>query len=77
MRKTKSAKGYVLCVRNDGYPASLLVRRLYEYVPDRNAAAHGLIRVVDESGEDYLYPEKFFVSIPLPRPVTRAMRDAA
>jgi hypothetical protein len=53
------------------------VRRLYEFVPDRNAAARGLIRVFDESGEDYLYPEKFFVSIALPRPVTRAMRDAA
>ena len=77
MRKPRSTKSYVLCVRNDGYPASLLVRRLYEFVPDRNAASHGLIRVVDESGEDYLYPEKFFVSIALPRPVTRAMRDAA
>jgi hypothetical protein len=77
MRKTRSTKSYVLCVRNDGYPASLLVRRLYEFVPDRNAAARGLIRVFDESGEDYLYPEKFFVSIALPRPVTRAMRDAA
>jgi hypothetical protein len=77
MRETKKTRGYVLCIRNDGYPASLLVRRLYELVPDRSAADHGLIRVVDESGEDYLYPEKFFVSIALPRPVTRAMRDAA
>jgi hypothetical protein len=77
MKKTKSTKGYVLCVRNDGYPASLLVRRLYEFVPDRNAASRGLIRVVDESGEDYLYPEKFFVAIALPRPVSRAIRDAA
>ncbi len=58
MRKPRSTGNYVLCVRNDGYPASLLVRRLYERVPDRNAAARGLFRVVDESGEDYLYPEK-------------------
>ena len=77
MKKTTTANSYVLCVRNDGYPASLLVRRLYERVPDRNAAARGLFRVVDESGEDYLYPEKFFVSIALPRPVSRAIRDAA
>jgi len=77
MKKTRSTKSYVLCVRNDGYPASLLVRRLYERVPDRSAAARGLVRVVDESGEDYLYPEKFFVPLALPRPVTRAMRDAA
>jgi hypothetical protein len=77
MRKPRSTKSYVLCVRNDGYPASLLVRRLYERVPDRSAAARGLVRVVDESGEDYLYPEKLFMPIALPRPVARAMRDAA
>jgi hypothetical protein len=77
MRKPASTNRYVLCVRNDGYPASLLVRRLYERVPDRTAAARGLFRVVDESGEDYLYPEKFFVPIALPGPVTRAMRTAA
>jgi hypothetical protein len=77
MRKPRSTRNYVLCVRNDGYPASLLVRRLYERVPDRNAAARGLFRVVDESGEDYLYPEKLFVPIVLSKPVTRAIRAAA
>lgn len=77
MSKPRTTKTYVLCVRNDGYPASLLVRRLYERVPDRSAAARGLVRVVDESGEDYLYPEKLFVPLALPRPVTRAMRGAA
>ena len=77
MRKPASTGSYVLCVRNDGYPASLLVRRLYERVPDRNAATRGLLRVVDESVEDYLYPEKFFVPIALPRPVTLAIRAAA
>jgi hypothetical protein len=77
MSKTKSTKNFVLCIRNDGYPASLLVRRLYERVPDRSAAARGLVRVVDESGEDYLYPEKLFVPIALPRPITRAIGDAA
>ncbi len=77
MKKTRPTRSYVLCVRNDGYPASLLVRRLYKRMVDRNASARGLVRVVDESGEDYLYPEKFFVPIALPRPVTRAIRDAA
>jgi hypothetical protein len=77
MRKPASVKRYVLCVRNDDYLASLLVRRLYEQVPDRTAAARGLIRVVDESGEDYLYPEKLFMPIALPAPVTRAIRAAA
>jgi hypothetical protein len=77
MKKPRPTKSYLLCIRNDGYPASLLVRRLYLRVPDRSAAVHGLVRVVDESGEDYLYPEKLFVPIALPRPVTRAMQDAA
>jgi hypothetical protein len=77
MRKPTTTGSYVLCVKNDGYPASLLVRRLYRRVRDRHAAAHGLLRVVDESGEDYLYPVKFFVPIALPRPVARAIRVAA
>jgi len=77
MKKARPSKGYLLCVRNEGYPASLLVRRLYVRVPDRGAAARGLVRVVDESGEDYLYPQRFFVPIALPRPVTRAVRHTA
>jgi len=77
MKKPTTTGSYVLCVKNDGYPASLLVRRLYRRVPDRSAAAHGMLRVVDESGEDYLYPEKLFVPIALPRPVARAIRAAA
>jgi hypothetical protein len=77
MKKTTSIRHYPLYVKNDGYLASLLVRRLYERIPDRGAAARGLVRVVDESGEDYLYPEKLFMPIALPAPVTRAIRAAA
>jgi hypothetical protein len=77
MRRRSTTGRYVLCVRNDGCPASLLVRRLYERIPDRGAAARGLLRVVDESGEDYLYPCKLFEPIALPRPVARAIRAAA
>jgi hypothetical protein len=77
MKKTTITGRFVLCIKNDGYPASLLRRRLYERIPDRSAAARGLIRVVDEAGEDYLYPEKLFVAITLTRPVTRAIRAAA
>ena len=47
---------YVICVNNDDYAASLEVRRLYECLPDEDAAQHGQLRVIDESGEDYLYP---------------------
>ena len=77
MRKRPSNEGYLLCVRNHGYPAPLLVRRLYRRVPDRTAAAHRLVKVVDDPGEDNLYPEQFVVPIALSRPVTRAMRNAA
>jgi hypothetical protein len=58
---------YVLCVNNRGYAASLEVRKVYRLRPDPEANAHGLFRVIDESGEDYLYPEKFFVLIDVPR----------
>ena len=57
---------FVLCVRDGGYPASLEIRKVYQVLPDLDAVDHGLIRVVDESGEDYLYPEDLFVPIELP-----------
>ena len=50
-----------MCVCNDDYPASLELRKLYRVIEDEFAAEHGLIRVIDESGEDYLYPDDFFV----------------
>ena len=57
---------FVLCVRDGGYPASLEIRKVYQVLPDEVALSHGMIRVVDESGEDYLYPEDLFVPIELP-----------
>ena len=57
---------FVLCVRDGGYPESLEVRKVYRVLPDKAAVDLGLIRVVDESGEDYLYPEDLFVPIELP-----------
>ncbi|MGH7812948.1 MAG: hypothetical protein ACREQI_02985 [Candidatus Binataceae bacterium] len=58
---------YVLCIKNDEYPASLEVRKVYRVLPDSQAIRHGLIRVIDESAEDYLYPASFFVPISLPQ----------
>jgi hypothetical protein len=57
---------FVLCMKDSGYPESLEVRKVYRVVPDADALSHGLIRVVDESGEDYLYPKDFFVPIEVP-----------
>ena len=71
------ARPLVICVRNDGYEVSLELRKIYLVVPDVDAEQHGLRRVIDESGEDYLYPANFFVEIALPHPIRRAVLTAA
>jgi hypothetical protein len=58
-----SDRNFAVCVRNRGYRASLELRKLYPVLPDSFADEHQMIRVVDESGEDYLYPETFFVRL--------------
>jgi len=63
---------YVLCVENGGYAASLEVRKVYRVLPDAAAEARGLVRVVDESGEDYLYPRELFVEVELPPEAAKA-----
>jgi len=60
---------FVICTDNSGYEASLETRKLYEALPDSNAATHGQIRVIDESGEDYLCPWSMFTGITLPQEV--------
>jgi len=67
---------FVICVTNDSYPASLELWKVYRVVPDDHAANHDLIRVIGESGEDYLYSESWFVPIKLPRVVEKAMLAA-
>jgi len=64
---------FVVCIRNDGYPEALELRKLYRVVPDPKAARVGSVRVIDESGEDYLYPLGFFAAVKLPAGVTRAL----
>jgi len=59
----------VICIRNTGYPASLEVLKIYRAIKDGVAEAKGLLRVIDESGEDYLYSDELFVPISLPKPV--------
>jgi hypothetical protein len=59
----KRGRRFVMCVRNDENPAALKLRKTYEVIPDGKAAANHLIRVVDELGEDYLYPENYFVAV--------------
>ena len=68
---------YVVCVRNKDYTASLELRKIYAVIPDPDAEAHGMIRLVDESGEDYLYPRSLFVPIKLPQTVSHALAMAS
>jgi hypothetical protein len=76
MAKT-SSKQLVVCVDNEGYPASLERRKIYVALADRAAEKHGLVRIVDESGDDYLYPKSFFRAIALPQSVRKAVLAAA
>jgi hypothetical protein len=73
----RSANKFVLCVRNRGYEVSLEPRKLYQVLPDRVALSRGQIRVVDESGEDYLFPKDLFAEIKLPVAIRRAVLAAA
>jgi hypothetical protein len=76
MAKTQ-ANRLVVCVNNDGYSASLEQRKIYVALRDLNAERHGLLRVIDESGDDYLFPKTFFRPIALPTAVKKAVLAAA
>lgn len=74
MAKRPSNQQFLLCVKNEAYPASLEVRKVYRELPDAAASAKGFVRVVDESGEDYLYPADYFVAVELPKAAVDALR---
>lgn len=63
---------YVICLRNEGAD-DLEARKLYEVIPDETAAQHEMLRVIDESGEDYLYPSEFFAAVDLSKEVEEAL----
>ena len=73
MMRRKSNKLYALCIDNGGYPESLDVRKVYPVLPDKRAAANNYIRVIDETGEDYLYPAKYFVFVEVPQQAAETM----
>jgi hypothetical protein len=68
---------FVICVRNDGYAASLELRKLYAVLRDQSAEKRQLLRVVDESGEDYLYPADYFIAVKLPQRISRVIAAAS
>lgn len=73
MEAPDSVGSYVVCIDNGGYPESLEVCKLYFVLPDERAAANHYLRVIDETGEDYLYPAKHFVPIQLPPEVAKIL----
>lgn len=68
---------FVVCINNAEYPASLELHKIYRVLPDEDAALEGDVRVINESGEDYLYPAAWFIPIELPRVVERSLLQTA
>ena len=68
-------KHFVVCIKNDEYEGALELRKIYELLEDADAEPHDLIRVIDESGEDYLYPRQWFLAIELPQNVEEAIAE--
>jgi hypothetical protein len=75
--RKSAAQSLVVCIENDGYAASLERRKIYLSIPDAGAEKHGLIRVIDESGEGYLYSKTLFRPIELPPPLKKAVLASA
>jgi hypothetical protein len=76
MKQTKTTTRFVICVNNDEYPESLELFKIYKTIPDREAHADGDLRVIDESGEDYLFPADYFIPINLPRTLVRVLNKS-
>jgi hypothetical protein len=74
MRKTKSR--FAICINNREYPASLELHKLYRILPDKDAQADGDLRIIDESGEDYLFPADYFILVDLPQTTVRALNQS-
>jgi len=74
---TKTSYQFVVCLKNNGYEASLEPRKIYQVVSDKEAESHKMIRVIDESGEDYLFPVSLFSPISLPQTLVRELALSA
>ena len=71
-QQKNSAPMFAVCIDNSEYPASLELHKVYQVLPDEDAAVDGDLRVIDESGEDYLYPADYFILVKLPQEVEQA-----
>ena len=74
---TNKDRQFAVCIRNHEYEESLELRKIYELLDDPSAAKRNMIRVIDEEGEDYLYPRDWFLLIELPRKIEQAILELA
>ncbi len=72
----KDKPQFAICVKNEDYPASLQLWKVYRVLPDEKGVKRKMIRVIDESGEDYLFSEKYFVPVEFPKAVESALLEA-
>ncbi|CAN5425997.1 hypothetical protein BH20ACI1_BH20ACI1_08360 [soil metagenome] len=68
---------FAICVKNEEYPASLQLWKVYRVLPDERGARHNMVRVIDESGEDYLFSASYFVPVELPKAAESALLSTA
>jgi hypothetical protein len=73
MKQRPTTSNYLLCLSNRGYKASLIAHKVYAQLPDEEGMKHGMVRVIDETGEDYLFPSRLFASIDLPRTIRQRL----
>jgi hypothetical protein len=77
MKQAKAPSGkFAICVNNTDYPVSLELHKLYRLVPDEEAERDGDLRVIDESGEDYLYPADYFLAVEFPQTIQRTLQTS-
>jgi hypothetical protein len=69
-------KSYAICVENKDFEVSLEKRKLYEFIPEENLLSKNLIKVIDESGEDYLYPSSYFILMDIPEKIIQQLEFA-
>ena len=74
--KNQNSSCFAICVDNSEYPASLELHKIYRVLPDKDAQADGDMRIIDESGEDYLFPTDYFIPIDLPQTIVRALNKS-
>jgi hypothetical protein len=76
MANQKTSSQFVICINNAEYPASLELHKIYRTLPNEESREEGDIRIVDESGEDYLYPAEYFLAVNLPQTIAHALNKS-